>query len=313
LQSRPGKLKKLKILRALDKLSILLNNKEVSKVSILQILILALVQGAAELLPVSSSAHVIVAEKLLGLDPSAPEMTFLLVMLHTGTMFAVLMYFGKRWSKLLRSQGSAGRIFVFRLFLATVVTGVVGFALKTLIERLFLPANEEIEALFGNLLLISVALFAAGVLIVIAGTKTAPQKDGALDNRKSFIIGAIQGLCLPFRGFSRSGATISTAIILGVPKALSEDFSFALAVILTPAVVAREGLRLLHFHNQGTQAFSITAVIAPGLLGMVLSFISGLVALKILSRVLESGSWKYFGYYCFLASAVVATLHLRHF
>ena len=65
--------------------------------TLLQILILAIVQGAAELLPVSSSAHVIVAEKLMGLDPTAPQMTLLLVMLHTGTMFAVIVYFWKSW------------------------------------------------------------------------------------------------------------------------------------------------------------------------------------------------------------------------
>jgi undecaprenyl-diphosphatase len=65
--------------------------------SIFKILVLALVQGAAELLPVSSSAHVIVAEKLMGLDPTAPEMTLLLVMLHTGTMFAVILYFWNSW------------------------------------------------------------------------------------------------------------------------------------------------------------------------------------------------------------------------
>ncbi|HKF59673.1 MAG TPA: undecaprenyl-diphosphate phosphatase, partial [Blastocatellia bacterium] len=64
--------------------------------NIIQIIILALIQGAAELLPISSSAHVIVAEKLMGLDPGSPEMSFLLVMLHTGTMFAVLIYF---WSR----------------------------------------------------------------------------------------------------------------------------------------------------------------------------------------------------------------------
>ncbi|MGA3007627.1 MAG: undecaprenyl-diphosphate phosphatase, partial [Opitutaceae bacterium] len=62
-----------------------------------QILILGLIQGAAELLPVSSSAHVIVAEKLMKLDPSSPEMTFILVMLHTGTMFAVIAYFWSAW------------------------------------------------------------------------------------------------------------------------------------------------------------------------------------------------------------------------
>ena len=65
--------------------------------NLFQILILAIIQGAAELLPVSSSAHVIVAEKLMGLDPSSPEMTMLLVMLHTGTMFAVIVYFWISW------------------------------------------------------------------------------------------------------------------------------------------------------------------------------------------------------------------------
>ena len=65
--------------------------------SILKVILLAIVQGLAELLPVSSSAHVVVAEKLMGLDPSAPEMTLLLVMLHTGTMFAVIVYFWRQW------------------------------------------------------------------------------------------------------------------------------------------------------------------------------------------------------------------------
>ena len=68
--------------------------------NLLQILFLGLVQGAAELLPVSSSAHVIVAEKLMGLDPASPAMTFLLVMLHTGTMVAVIAYFWKAWKRI---------------------------------------------------------------------------------------------------------------------------------------------------------------------------------------------------------------------
>ena len=64
---------------------------------LLKIFVLAIVQGAAELLPISSSAHVIVAEKLMGLDPTSPEMTLLLVMLHTGTMFAVIFFYWKSW------------------------------------------------------------------------------------------------------------------------------------------------------------------------------------------------------------------------
>ena len=74
--------------------------------SYLQIVVLALIQGMAELLPVSSTAHVIVASKLMGHDPSSPHMTFLLIMLHTGTMFAVLFYFWPRWKPLLFPQRS---------------------------------------------------------------------------------------------------------------------------------------------------------------------------------------------------------------
>src|SRR5580704_16198121 len=97
----------------------------------LQIACLALIQGAAELLPVSSSAHVILAQRLMGMDPSRPEQVFLLVMLHTGTMFAVLVYFWPRWRRLLTVSGESPserlspRQFLTMLILATAVTGVV--------------------------------------------------------------------------------------------------------------------------------------------------------------------------------------------
>src|SRR3954467_749842 len=125
----------------------------------IQILILAFIQGMAELLPVSSSAHVIVAEKLMGLDPTTPEMTFLLVMLHTGTMFAVLAYFWTRWKqRLFPAAVATGERFplVKMLILATALRGVVGFGLKTLIEKVVLASqpDAEIEHLFKNLPLI---------------------------------------------------------------------------------------------------------------------------------------------------------------
>src|SRR5277367_6953837 len=103
--------------------------------SLLQILILGIVQGAAELLPVSSSAHVVVAEKLMGLDPASPEMTFLLVMLHTGTTIAVILYFLPRWRA--RFSKDAGAL-IRALIVATGATGVVGLALKKVIEKVFL-------------------------------------------------------------------------------------------------------------------------------------------------------------------------------
>ena len=96
--------------------------------NILHIIILAVVQGLAELLPVSSSAHVIAAEKLMGLDPSKPEMTLLLVMLHTGTMFAVILYFWRAWrdSFLPRSRCFANN--TIRLVAATLSPPSVGLS-----------------------------------------------------------------------------------------------------------------------------------------------------------------------------------------
>src|SRR5580700_4919089 len=110
--------------------------------TILQILILGLIQGAAELLPVSSSAHVIVAEKLMKLDPSSPEMTFLLVMLHTGTMFAVIAYFWSAWKKSFFSSAAQFTDAARKIIGATICTGLVYVALKRLIEKVVLGGQK---------------------------------------------------------------------------------------------------------------------------------------------------------------------------
>ena len=265
-------------------------------------------QGAAELLPVSSSAHVIIAEKLMGLDPSSPEMTFLLVMLHTGTMFAVIVYFWRAWKDHYFSSAAAFQSVAINVVIATVITGIIGLALEWLIEKIFLKGAEkaEVEMLFSQLPLIGVALVAAGGLIIYSGIrKERNRRGGEIDALRACWIGAVQGLCLPFRGFSRSGATISTGLLLGVGQHRMEEFSFALAVVLTPPVIAREALRLLKAHTEVAQPSHLAALAIPGLFGLVCSFVAGLLALRLLSRWLESGRWKYFGYYCLFAAAVV--------
>ncbi len=274
----------------------------------LQILVLAIVQGAAELLPVSSSAHVIVAEKLMGLDPTAPEMTMQLVMLHTGTMFAVIAYFWRSWRATYFSSKQAFRSNILQVIAATAMTGVVGLALLHLIKHVYAgnAPGFEIEQLFGNAKLMSAGLAAAGIMIIVASRFAARDAD-TLSLHRSAWIGAVQGLCLPFRGFSRSGATISTGLILGVSRQRAEEFSFALAVVLTPAVIAKEGYRLYSAQASilAAHSESVFHLAGPGLLGMVLSFIAGLGALQWLSRWLEQGRWHFFGIYCLLASVVV--------
>jgi len=301
---------------------------------ILKVIILAIIQGLAELLPVSSSAHVVVAEKLMGLDPSAPQMTLLLVMLHTGTMFAVIAFFWKTWKEAYFYSMPAFKRFVVQVIFATLITGIVGEVLKFIIEKtLFRGAQKtEIEQLFSHLELIAPALAAAGLLILIAGllerrqmkdptlvfsSGTAPaHAEGLLTTKQAVLMGFVQGLALPFRGFSRSGATISVGLMAGAPKQGAERFSFALAVVLTPPVVAMEAIRLLKAAHAATAAgtpIDLHGALISSLLGMVFSFFAGLLALKWLSSWLEAGRWYLFGIYCLVASAVVFYLHTQGF
>lgn len=295
---------------------------------ILKVILLAIVQGLAELLPVSSSAHVVVAEKLMGLDPSSPAMTLLLVMLHTGTMFAVIVYFWNQWKRTYFANADSFRRVAVRLIWATSLTGVIGEILVKFIEKTaFSGASKgEIELLFGRLDLVAPALFAAGLLILIAGlrersvvavdqrsqTSLTPDLRTSVTMNQAAYIGAVQGLCLPFRGFSRSGATISTGMLAGATRERAERFSFALAVILTPPVVLREALRLLKASHQATAngtPLDLHGAVLSSLLGAVFAFLAGLVALRWLSSWLEAGRWYLFGIYCLLASAFVAYLH----
>lgn len=283
----------------------------------LHILLLAVIQGACELLPVSSSAHVIFAMKWMGRDPSSPQMTFLLIMLHTGTMGAVIVYFWRSWMNLLfvtpDSPATPRRAInwhiVMMVFWATLVTGVLGLGLKFLIERVILErmlghTDAEVEHLFRNLPLIAASLFSVGVVIIAAGLLEGRAGHDRITLGDSIWIGLIQGLCLPFRGFSRSGATISMGLFRGVSRRLSEEFSFILVVVLTPPVIARGVWRLLR-DQETMSASQLFEIFWPGLIGMVFSFLAGLAALKLLSAVLEGGRWRYFGYYCLFAAGVL--------
>ena len=281
--------------------------------SLLHVVILAIVQGLAELLPVSSSAHVIVAEKLMGMDPAAPEMTLLLVMLHTGTMLAVIVYFWQRWRRTFFNSAPQLRNFAAAVLAATFLTGLVGGGIIEFVEKVMMrgQAHAWIEQLFNRLDLIAAALAAAGVFILVAGLyenrRRHPAATHKLTPAQYSGIGAVQGLCIPFRGFSRSGATISTGLLMGVTRASAEDFSFALAVVLTPPAIAREVWRL--YKSQHHQLAGLVPAAMPSILGVVFAFLAGLVALKWLSRWLESGRWHLFGIYCLVAAIVVAYLY----
>ena len=215
---------------------------------------------------------------------------------------------------------------------ATFLTGVIGIPFFKVIDHTILRniPNAHIEDLFGKLNWIAPALFAVGVLIILAGllrrredrNDPGMERDREVTMKQSLWIGAVQGLAVPFRGFSRSGSTISAGMLSGTTKRQAEIFSFALVIILTPAAIAKEVLRALHHGHVHTGAavamasngsIHIDGLFLPSIVGMFFSFWAGMLALKWLSRWLENGRWYLFGIYCLFASVVVWVLYLKGF
>lgn len=277
-----------------------------------QVILLAVVQGLTELLPVSSSAHVIATAELLHQSMSTPANALLLVLLHTGTMFAVVVYFWRRWVTEFFSSGEKFARFVILIFVATLLSGVVGYPIMKVIEHVLGHGGSkaEIEALFDKLNWIAPALAVAGVLIIYAGLREARQSESprADDARgvqwsQTIVMGILQGIAIPFRGFSRSGSTISGGLLAGGARAEVESFSFAMAVAITPLAIGRELLRVYRSVHAVQAAMPWSDALTPGLIGMVCAFIAGLLALRWLSSWLEKGRWHWFGVYCLVAAA----------
>ena len=287
---------------------------------IYQAVVLAIIQGLTELLPVSSSAHVIITAKLLHQDMSTPPNALLLVMLHTGTMFAVIVYFWRQWRETFLTSWEAFLRFAQLTFVSCLFSGAVGYPLNLLIVHVLggRAHRAEIEDLFNKLNWIAPALAAAGLLILYAGLhearqaeNAANQKSGAITWPQAIWMGILQGFAIPFRGFSRSGSTISAGLLTGGSRMPVESFSFALAVAITPLAIAREVYRLHRHMTHATSQIHLGAALAPSMVGLVCAFFAGLLALKWLSKWLEQGRWYVFGIYCLVAAVIAQILYLH--
>ncbi len=285
----------------------------------IHIVILAIVQGLTELLPVSSSAHVIVTAELLHENMSTPDNALLLVLLHTGTMFAVIAYFWRQWVEQFLSSWARFWSFFKLIFLASLLSGAVGYPVILLIEHWLSRGGRQvpIEALFHKLNWIAPALAAAGLLILWAGVREARRPANAKEaprpirRGEAIVMGILQGLAIPFRGFSRSGVTISGGLLQGGQRAQIESFSFAMVVAITPLAIARELWRVHKAAHAAMTPVHWAAALEPGLVGMVCAFLAGLVALRWLSSWLEAGRWHWFGIYCLAAAALTQALYMK--
>ncbi len=284
------------------------------------VIILAIVQGLAELLPVSSSAHVIVAAELMHENMSTPNNALLLVLLHTGTMFAVIVYFWRRWAAEIFASWETFWQTVKLLFVSTLLSGLLFVPIDKLVEHVLSRGGQhaDIEALFNKLNWIAPALAAAGVLIIYAGLREARRPETEAEKSAArrgirwpdaIVMGILQGIAIPFRGFSRSGVTISGGLLTGGERSDIEWYSFAMVVVLTPLAILWELRRVYKTAHLAGYGVHWGPALTPGIVGMIFSFLAGLLALKWLSRWLENGKWHWFGIYCLAAAAAVAYLY----
>jgi undecaprenyl-diphosphatase len=251
---------------------------------ILQSIILGILQGITEFLPVSSSGHLLVLREFMGLG-DIPKLFDIL--LHVATLVAVVAVFYKRivlivvslfktlMKEKLNEEERISRAFVIPVLISTFVT----FALA-----LFVTTFEFVDSpvVTGSLFIFTG--------IVLFFTKFVPEQPGRElpDPLRSIVIGIAQWIAV-LPGVSRSGSTISAAVFLGIDRKTAGEFSFLLAI---PAILAAAVLKIV-------EAGDLTAVASPLVIvsGMIAALISGLIALRFLLRLIERGKFHYFAYY----------------
>lgn len=252
-----------------------------------QAVVLGILQGLTEFLPVSSSGHLVLGQHLLGLKE--PEMLFD-VAVHMGTLIAVAAFFWRQLWTMLRGlwardeDGERGRRLILLVFMGSLPTAAMGLLFR-----------HDFESLFGSVTAVGVALIVTGALLMATHFAPPARRDiWRMGVWRALVIGLVQGIAIT-PGISRSGSTISAALLLGVDRRLAAEFSFVLSL---PAIL---GALLLHVKDLGPEQ----AVAWPPLaIGAVAAGVTGILALKLLIGVVQRGGLHWFAFYCWLLGAV---------
>ena len=276
---------------------------EGAPISLVESVILGFVQGATEFLPISSSGHLVILQNLFGMQESQVLFD---VMLHVGTLAAIMAVFRKDIGELLRAAGGivAGRKpgtqsvdnMLAGIVVGCVPTALIGIAFSDAFERMFTSMTAA-----GIGLLITGLVLMSTVLRKKASGDAGPDSSHRIQFAHALLIGTAQGLAIT-PGISRSGATIAVALILGVERELAARFSFLLSI---PAVLGALAFELRDYSpGAGSESVSIAVIFS----GMVVAVFVGIVALRILLRIVKQGRISLFAYYCWAVGLLAITL-----
>ena len=236
--------------------------------------ILGIIQGITEFLPVSSSGHLVIIQKFIGITEEAIVIS---VVLHLGTSLALIIFFFKDILNLLRNMRLLSYIII-----VTLITGIIGISGKVFFEKLFNSPRA-----------VAIALIFTGIILILT-KKFMEKKRSTINIKDALILGLTQGLAI-VPGISRSGITISTLLFRGLDREISFRFSFLASI---PAVF---GAAILEAKD-----ISLTSNIAPRnlILGFIFSLLTGLLSLKIFKIILGKAKLYYFGYYCIIIALI---------
>ena len=234
--------------------------------------ILGAVQGLTEFLPISSSGHLVIAQHLV---PGFAQPGVLFdVVLHAGTLGAVLFYFRKKII-------SMNYKYMMLIIIGTIPAVVIGLLFQ-----------DQIESIFSNLKLVGIALLVTGVMnYLVDRLKTSKSMPSGLD---AFVIGLGQAFAI-VPGISRSGTTIFVATTRRLKREEAAEFSFLLSI---PAILGAIALQILKYHNGAINIPSYAA-------GFIAAFIFGVISIKLLLNLLKSKKLIYFAIYCLILGSLV--------
>jgi len=256
--------------------------------------ILGVIQGLTEFLPVSSSGHLEIGKAIFGNDWSADESMLMTVVLHFATALSTIVIFRKEivtiFKGLFLKQDKQAKSFSFFIVVSMVPAAIVGVLFDDIIESFF----------DGNLLLVSIMLIATGGLLFLADRAKSSEKKVGI--KESILIGIAQAIAI-LPGISRSGATISTSVLLGVDREQSARFSFLMVVPLIFGKMAKDILDGAFDKIDGP-------LINYGV-GFLAAFLTGIFACTLMIKLVKNSQLKYFSIYCFLVAVI--TLFLINF
>ena len=255
--------------------------------SIWQAILLGIIQGLTEFLPVSSSGHLELAKFILG-DESMPKESLLMtVVLHAATALSTVVFFFKEikeiFAGLLQFKWNKESKFSLKIIISMIPAALVGIFF-----------DEEIDALFGGqILLVGSMLLITGLLLILADKAQKTEKDTSFGH--ALLIGLAQAIAI-LPGISRSGATISTSVLLGIDREKAARFSFLMVIPLIFGKMVDDIL--------GGSISTELATLLPLSIGFISAFVTGLIACKWMIQLVKKSKLKYFALYCLVVGTI---------